>query len=534
MTIRDGPKNSQNMKTNFIGGVILAAVLALPSWVYAGNSAAIEEILKLKQAGIEEQTIVAYIQNHNQSYNLTADDVLTLKEKGLSSTVLSAMLSSGPPQVAPSPAPAPAPVQSAPSAMTPQPQPAPMPAAPQPAVTVVPMTTTAPAPVVVASQPAVSYFYQELSPYGRWIVAEDGQWCWQPTIVVATPNWRPYWDNGHWLSTDLGWCWYSDYPWGWAAFHYGRWSLHPHHGWIWYPDNEWAPAWVVWRSSADYCGWAPLPPHAAFDHVRGGFVYHGDHVAVGFDFGLGASCFSFTYVADLGEKHHRHPPQHEITRVYNQTTVINNYVKVDNHIVNKGIEPQRVSTARGRPIETVHIKDLNQPAPGTRRTELLDSKTQTLEIYRPRLETPATAKTSTSRSPTGRTTESPNALTPQRQNSPTAPVIQAKPVTPAQVPKINPATPPPPPAPATKFNPPARSSATPHAGKYVTPPIPTTSPLAKPSTPVPTTRTPTVNQPVQSHAVPPPTPAPTSTTNTRSTQESLDKKHKETSTTDPK
>src|SRR2546423_9736807 len=28
------------------------------------------------------------------------------------------------------------------------------------------------------------------------------------------------------------------------------------------PGDEWAPAWVSWRSSKDYVGWAPLPPEA--------------------------------------------------------------------------------------------------------------------------------------------------------------------------------------------------------------------------------------------------------------------------------
>jgi hypothetical protein len=35
------------------------------------------------------------------------------------------------------------------------------------------------------------------------------------------------------------------------------------------PGDEWAPAWVSWRKSNDYVGWAPLPPEARFDRGTG-------------------------------------------------------------------------------------------------------------------------------------------------------------------------------------------------------------------------------------------------------------------------
>ena len=49
-------------------------------------------------------------------------------------------------------------------------------------------------------------------------------------------------------------------------------------GWIWYPGTRWAPAWVDWRCSDRYYGWAPLPPAATFDVLAGGrygsFSFH--------------------------------------------------------------------------------------------------------------------------------------------------------------------------------------------------------------------------------------------------------------------
>lgn len=98
-------------------------------------------------------------------------------------------------------------------------------------------------------------FYDNLSPYGRWINSPQWGYVWSPNVPVG---FMPYSTNGHWVYTDQGWTWVSDYDWGWAAFHYGRWELDNMYGWLWIPGNEWAPAWVVWRSGGGMYGWAPL------------------------------------------------------------------------------------------------------------------------------------------------------------------------------------------------------------------------------------------------------------------------------------
>ena len=114
--------------------------------------------------------------------------------------------------------------------------------------------------------------------------------CWQPAVVVTDLAWRPYFNQGHWIYTDSGWSWQSDYPWGDIVFHYGRWWRFNEH-WVWVPGYDWAPAWVCWREADGYCGWAPLPPTATYK-VGVGLFFNGK-LALDVDFGLGMDAFTF-------------------------------------------------------------------------------------------------------------------------------------------------------------------------------------------------------------------------------------------------
>lgn len=104
---------------------------------------------------------------------------------------------------------------------------------------------------------SVSDFYDQLSPYGRWIDNPQYGRVWLPQVDAG---FVPYSTNGRWISTEYGNTWASDYDWGWAPFHYGRWTYDNYYGWMWIPGSEWAPAWVSWRSGGGYYGWAPLGP----------------------------------------------------------------------------------------------------------------------------------------------------------------------------------------------------------------------------------------------------------------------------------
>jgi hypothetical protein len=112
---------------------------------------------------------------------------------------------------------------------------------------------------VSAQQNVVNFqeFYDQLSPYGQWIEDSNYGYIWIPT---AGPDFSPYLSNGYWVMTDFGWMWESDYDWGWAPFHYGRWDYNGSYGWFWVPDSEWGPSWVTWRRSEGYYGWAPMRP----------------------------------------------------------------------------------------------------------------------------------------------------------------------------------------------------------------------------------------------------------------------------------
>ena len=101
-------------------------------------------------------------------------------------------------------------------------------------------------------------FYDELSPYGTWIKDPEYGYVWRPD--VDQNEFRPYYSNGRWAMTEYGNTWVSNYEWGWAPFHYGRWIHNRYNNWVWIPGTVWGPAWVSWRSGGGYYGWAPLGP----------------------------------------------------------------------------------------------------------------------------------------------------------------------------------------------------------------------------------------------------------------------------------
>ena len=111
---------------------------------------------------------------------------------------------------------------------------------------------------------ALTTFRPALDPYGAWVTDSTYGTVWVPNREVVGEDFAPYVSRGHWaLTSDNDWIWESDYPFGWAVFHYGRWVWVSGHGWAWVPGRTYANAWVVWRTpyaGYDYIGWAPMPP----------------------------------------------------------------------------------------------------------------------------------------------------------------------------------------------------------------------------------------------------------------------------------
>jgi hypothetical protein len=107
---------------------------------------------------------------------------------------------------------------------------------------------------------AYAQFDNGLSPYGAWVDDPTYGRVWVPSSAVVGDDFTPYAGNGRWAMTEYGWTWVSDWDWGWAPFHFGRWAVMAGLGWGWVPGTVWGPAWVTWRVGGGSVGWAALPP----------------------------------------------------------------------------------------------------------------------------------------------------------------------------------------------------------------------------------------------------------------------------------
>ena len=91
---------------------------------------------------------------------------------------------------------------------------------------------------------AYQSFEDTLSPYGAWVDDVSYGRVWIPAVALVGANFLPYFTAGHFVLSEYGWTWVSDYPWGWAPFHYGRWIVLAGYGWCWVPGTLWKPSWV--------------------------------------------------------------------------------------------------------------------------------------------------------------------------------------------------------------------------------------------------------------------------------------------------
>jgi hypothetical protein len=361
------------------------------------------EIAKLAQAGLGDDVMMAYVANVNSSFNLGSDQIVYLNDLGVSGAVVKAMIqrdaalqAASANSLAALMPPAtnsnlPAPDNS--GQIPPLPQMDNLGAAPPPYDT----GDYANAPVSEAD-----YFYNSLAPYGNWLYVGGVGVCWQPTVCLANHDWRPYGDRGRWLYSDCGWYWQSDYSWGWAAFHYGRWFRDASSGWVWAPDHIWAPAWVSWRLSSDYCGWAPLPPAA---HFAPGFgLTFGSHLAgANFEFGLRPEQYTFIPIARLSDYNPARyaAPAWQVQELHAQTALANHFVFQNNRVVNQNIDPQTVATLARTDIRRAEILEVPGQANQPVQPERLTKRSGSMVILTPQLPAPSFHRSATTVNPGG-------------------------------------------------------------------------------------------------------------------------------------
>jgi len=103
---------------------------------------------------------------------------------------------------------------------------------------------------------------EDLSAYGSWQTVPGTGDVWVPPV---DPDWAPY-SDGDWAWVDpWGWTWVDAAPWGFAPFHYGRWT-YSRTRWVWVPGPRntpqvYAPHLVTFvGGGANDVSWFPLGP----------------------------------------------------------------------------------------------------------------------------------------------------------------------------------------------------------------------------------------------------------------------------------
>ncbi|WP_066833571.1 DUF6600 domain-containing protein [Rufibacter ruber] len=201
-------------------------------------------------------------------------------------------------------------------------------------------------------------FYDELSPYGQWINDPEYGYVWAPRVER---DFQPYASRGHWVMTEYGNTWVSDYDWGWAPFHYGRWMYDDYYGWLWLPGQEWGPAWVDWRHTDGYYGWAPMGPRVTYVVAPARWVF----VPVRYI----SSPRIYSYCL----------PRTQVVNIYHHTTIVNNYYERDNHRYVYGPRSKDIERYTRQKVQVHRLDSDSRPG----RTQVADNS---LRLYRPEVD----------------------------------------------------------------------------------------------------------------------------------------------------
>ncbi|GAB3900208.1 hypothetical protein GCM10028803_22660 [Larkinella knui] len=188
----------------------------------------------------------------------------------------------------------------------------------------------------------VESFYDELAPYGQWSQNPTYGQVWTPDVPG---DFQPYATNGHWAVTEYGNTWVSDYDWGWAPFHYGRWQFDDYYGrWIWIPDTQWGPAWVSWRTGGGYYGWAPLGPG----------------MSINVNINLPVNYWTF-----VPQMYFTSPrvysyciPRTRVVNIYRNTTIINNVYRYNNRSYGYGPRREEIERYTRQSVPVYRANDI--------------------------------------------------------------------------------------------------------------------------------------------------------------------------------
>ncbi len=110
---------------------------------------------------------------------------------------------------------------------------------------------------------------EDLDDYGNWEYVSNYGYGWHPYAETA---WAPY-QSGYWaMDYPFGLTWISNEPWGYAPYHYGRWT-YASNEWFWVPETvstypAYSPALVAFipvsQSTVAWVALGPGDPYAPF------------------------------------------------------------------------------------------------------------------------------------------------------------------------------------------------------------------------------------------------------------------------------
>jgi hypothetical protein len=217
---------TRNLETILAGvvcaGLILSASVALAqNYSTTGSQMVygVPQIIRLSQAKVSDDTIIAYVKNSGFSYNLDADQIINLRQQGVSDAVITTMLNqpkTGPVVYTPA-APAPQPVASSvntsTAGTTPLYSPRQSDQMPAASASTQPVQTTTVAPTVtyVQTVPTPTYYYAQ--PYYQPYYYPS--YAWFPPVSLSFA-WGSGWHGGGYYG-------------GWHGGGYGGW--HGGGGW---------------------------------------------------------------------------------------------------------------------------------------------------------------------------------------------------------------------------------------------------------------------------------------------------------------